>query len=62
MVDQVAIAGGLLAGLEVRPFRSAEKLPVQILRNRYRPMSVVQQAFVEAFDRTWQEMGQAQGG
>jgi len=58
VVDQVAIAGGLLAGLEVRPFQSAEKLPVKILRNRYRPMSVTEQAFAEVFDRTWQEMGQ----
>jgi DNA-binding transcriptional LysR family regulator len=56
VVDQVAIAGGLLAGLEVRPFQSAEKLPVQILRNRYRPMSVTEQAFAEVFDGTWQEM------
>jgi DNA-binding transcriptional LysR family regulator len=59
VVDQVAIAGGLLGGLEVRPFQSTEKLPVKILRNRYRPMSVTEQAFVDVFDRTWQEMQQA---
>lgn len=56
VVDQVAIAGGLLAGLEVRAFRSAEKLPVRIIRNRYRPMSVVERAFVELFDATWESM------
>ena len=56
VVDQVAIAGGLLAGLEVRPFQSSEKLPVRIIRNRYRPMSVVESAFVEAFDGVWQSM------
>jgi DNA-binding transcriptional LysR family regulator len=56
VVDQVSIAGGLLAGLEVRPFRSTEKLPVCIIRNRYRPMSVVEQAFVEVFELTWSAM------
>ena len=53
VVDRVSIAGGLLAGLEVRPFQSPETLPVRILRNRYRPMSVVERAFVAAFDDVW---------
>ena len=56
VVDQVSIAGGLLAGLEVRPFQSAEKLAVHILRNRYRPMGVAEKAFVEAFDEVWKGM------
>jgi DNA-binding transcriptional LysR family regulator len=56
VVDQVSIAGGLLAGLEVRPFQSAEKLSVSILRNRYRPMGVVEKAFVDAFDEVWKGM------
>jgi DNA-binding transcriptional LysR family regulator len=56
VVDEVAIAGGLLAGLEVRPFQSKEKLPVRIIRNRYRPMSVVEKAFVEVFDAVWSAM------
>lgn len=56
VVDQVAIAGGLLAGLEVRPFQSAEKLAVRIIRNRYRPMSVAQRAFVDVFDTVWASM------
>ncbi|MDB5955505.1 LysR family transcriptional regulator [Ramlibacter sp.] len=56
VVDQVSIAGGLLEGLEVRPFQSAEKLSVRIVRNRYRPMSVTEQAFVEAFDAVWHAM------
>lgn len=59
VVDQVAIAGGLLAGLEVRPFQSSEKLPVRIIRNRYRPMSVAERAFVEAFDEVWKSMASA---
>ena len=59
VVDQVAIAGGLLAGLEVRPFQSSEKLPVRIVRNRYRPMSVAERGFVEVFDEVWQGMQQA---
>jgi hypothetical protein len=53
----VSIAGGLLAGLEVRPFQSSEKLAVHILRNRYRPMSVAEKAFVERFDGVWKGMG-----
>jgi DNA-binding transcriptional LysR family regulator len=57
VVDQMAIAGGLLAGLQVRPFQSAEKLPVEILRNRYRAMSVVELAFVEEFAAVWDSMG-----
>jgi len=56
VVDQVSIAGGLLAGLAVRPFQSAEKLTVRILRNRYRPMAVAERAFVEAFDGVWKSM------
>ena len=46
----------LLAGLEVRPFASSEKLPVKLLRNRYRPMSVVEQAFCAEFDTAWRAM------
>ena len=53
VVDQVSIAGGLLAGLAVRPFQSSEKLTVRILRNRYRPMSVAERSFVDAFDQVW---------
>ena len=59
VVDQVAIAGGLLAGLEVRPFQSSEKLPVRIIRNRYRPMSVAERAFVEVFGEVWATMVQS---
>lgn len=57
VVDQAVIAGGLLAGLEVRPFQSGEKLPVGIVRNRYRPMSLVERAFVSAFEDTWNATG-----
>jgi DNA-binding transcriptional LysR family regulator len=53
VVDQVAIAGGLLAGLEVRPFHSSERLSVRIVRNRFRPMSVADRAFVDIFDSVW---------
>ncbi len=53
VVDQVAIAGGLLAGLEVRPFQSSERLSVRIIRNRFRPMSVADRAFVDIFDSVW---------
>ena len=57
VVDEVAIAGGLLAGLEVRPFQSTEKLPIRVIRNRYRPMSVGEKAFVEVFEGVWEGMG-----
>lgn len=53
VVDQVSIAGGLLAGLEVRPFQSTEKLEVRVIRNRYRPMSVTERAFADLFDKVW---------
>jgi len=53
VVDQASIAGGLLAGLEVRPFQSSEKLEVRVIRNRYRPMSVAERGFVEAFGAVW---------
>jgi len=59
VVDQVSIAGGLLAGLEVRPFQSSEKLAVRIIRNRYRPMSVAERAFVEIFDNVWDSMSKS---
>jgi DNA-binding transcriptional LysR family regulator len=62
VVDQVSIAGGLLAGLAVRPFQSSEKLPVRIIRNRYRPMSVAERAFVEAFDGVWGAMDKEHKG
>ncbi len=55
VVDQLAIAGGLLAGLEVRPFKSLEKLQVRLIRNQFRPMSVVESAFVHYFDMIWSE-------
>jgi len=56
VVDQASIAGGLLAGLEVRPFQASERLSVRIIRNRYRPLSVVERAFVDAFDEVWGSM------
>lgn len=57
VVDQVAIAGGLLAGLAVRPFQSSERLTLKIMRSRSRPMSVAQRIFVELFDQVWSELG-----
>lgn len=30
------------------------KLPVRIIRNKYRPMSVVEKAFVEVLDLIWE--------
>ena len=56
VVDRVAIAGGLLAGLSVRPFQSTERLSVKIMRSRSRPMSVAQRVFVELFDQVWSSL------
>jgi len=53
VVDRAAVAGRTFQGLAVRPFRSGESLDVRIIRNRYRPLSVVHKAFCEAFDRVW---------
>ena len=53
VVDQVAIAGGVLAGLAVRPFKSKERMAVQVMRNRYRPSSVTQNTLVALFDQVW---------
>ncbi len=53
VVDRVAIAGELLAGLSVRSFQSNERLLVRIMRGKSRPMSVVQHGFVEIFDQVW---------
>lgn len=58
VVDQASIAGGLLSGLEVRPFQSDEYLDVRVIRNRYRPMSVSERAFVELFDQVWRDVFQ----
>ncbi len=55
VVDRSAVAGHSFAGLAVRPFASAERLEVAVLRNRHRPLSVVQRAFCEVFDRVWAE-------
>ncbi|AZG09760.1 LysR family transcriptional regulator [Pigmentiphaga sp. H8] len=56
VVDLAGVSGGQLEGLEVRPFRSPETLSVSILRNRYRPMSVVERAFAEEFDTVWAQV------
>ena len=56
VVDQASIAGGVLAGLEVRPFASNETLEVRLVRNRYRPLSVTEKSFVALFDQVWREV------
>ncbi len=55
VVDRAAVAGQGFHGLAVRPFQSRERLAVSILRNRYRPMSAVPQAFCEVFDGVWKD-------
>lgn len=55
VVDRPSVAGPLFGGLVVRPFQTREQLPVAVLRNRYRPPSLVQEAFCEAFDTVWRQ-------
>jgi DNA-binding transcriptional LysR family regulator len=54
VVDRAAVAGRTFSQLAVRPFQTRERLAVAILRNRYRPLSQVQEAFCEVFDDVWQ--------
>ncbi|MDM0078793.1 LysR substrate-binding domain-containing protein [Variovorax sp. J2P1-59] len=53
LVDTAAVAGTSFSGLAVKPFVNEERLEVRVIRNRYRPMSVVQQHFCTAFDKVW---------
>ncbi len=53
VVDRAAVAGTTFRQLVVRPFQTTTRLPIAVLRNRYRPLSVVQQAFCEAFAAVW---------
>ncbi|MDA7415263.1 LysR substrate-binding domain-containing protein [Xenophilus arseniciresistens] len=55
IVDQAAVAGQSFSGLVVRPFRARESLDVRILRNAYRPLSLVHQNFCDAFEQVWNE-------
>ncbi len=55
VVDRAAVAGSPFKGLVVRPFRTPERLAVSVIRNRYRPLSVVQEAFCRAFATVWKE-------
>jgi DNA-binding transcriptional LysR family regulator len=55
VVDAAATAAIDRAGLVVLPFDSAEKIPVAVLMNRLRPPSVIEKAFVRAFDTVWRE-------
>ena len=53
VVDAAAVAGNMYRDLEVRPFAGKTRLDVHVIRNRYRPMSVVEAAFAQAFDAAW---------
>jgi DNA-binding transcriptional LysR family regulator len=53
IVDSAAVAGDTFSQLVARPFQTPTRLPVAVLHNRYRPLSVVQQAFCEDFAAVW---------
>lgn len=55
VVDRAAVAGPGYQQLAVRRFQTRERLPIALLRNRYRPPSLVQEAFCDAFDAVWKE-------
>ena len=55
VVDRVAVAGSTFSQLTVRPFRTPERLPLAVMRNLYRPPSVVHEAFFDAFDAVWKK-------
>jgi DNA-binding transcriptional LysR family regulator len=55
VVDRAAVAGLTFSGLAVRPFRTSERVPVAVMRNLYRPLSIVHEAFCEAFDAVWRQ-------
>jgi DNA-binding transcriptional LysR family regulator len=55
VVDRTAIAGPTFSRLGIRPFQTRERLPVALLRNRYRPPSLVQEAFCEVFESVWKQ-------
>lgn len=55
IVDKAAVAGPALQGLAVRHFRTRERMPLALMRNRDRPPSLAQEAFCVAFDAVWKE-------
>lgn len=49
------VAGPTFSRPGVRPLQTRERLPVALLRNRFRPPSLVQEDFCEAFDTVWKQ-------
>ncbi|WP_077003064.1 LysR substrate-binding domain-containing protein [Variovorax sp. KK3] len=57
IVDAATVAGQAFADLAVRPFQSAARLGVHVLRHRNRPLSRAGQMFCEDFETTWKALG-----
>lgn len=53
IVDEATVAGNAFPQLAVRPYRSAAKLAIHVLRHRNRPLSRSAQLFCDAFEETW---------
>lgn len=53
ITDLAAVAGNSHPGLTVIPFRTREKVAVDVLRRKNRPMSMLEHAFCERFDQCW---------
>ncbi len=55
VVDSAAVARETLQGLCIRPFNDKQRLAVKIIRNQYRPLSLIERTFCQVFDEVWQE-------
>lgn len=55
VVDEAAVLGMSFTGLAVRKFQSRERLQINIMRNRFLPMSTIQKAFCKAFVTVWDQ-------
>jgi DNA-binding transcriptional LysR family regulator len=53
IVDAVTVAGAAFPALAVRPYRSAAKIAIHLLRHRNRPLSRAASMFCDSFEETW---------
>jgi DNA-binding transcriptional LysR family regulator len=55
VLDTATVAGQTFAGIVARPLVPSPSAEVRILRNAYRPLSKVGEAFCEAFEQVWKQ-------
>jgi DNA-binding transcriptional LysR family regulator len=56
IVDAVTVAGDAFPTLAVRPYRSAAKIAIHVLRHRNRPLSSAAKMFCDSFEHTWRRL------